>query len=86
MLKRRFGPALDKNGVTFRLWAPRAKRVDVVLDEPHPLKRDPGGWYSGTTVQAGPGTRYKFRIDGEIDIPDPASQFQPEDAIGRAHV
>ena len=32
------------------------------------------------------GTRYKFRIDDEIDVPDPASAFQPEDVSGPSEV
>ena len=32
------------------------------------------------------GTRYKFRIDDEIDVPDPASAFQPEDVFGPSEV
>ena len=31
---------------------------------------------------AGAATRYKFRIDGEIEVPDPASHFQPQDVSG----
>jgi len=29
-----------------------------------------------------PGTRYRFKIDGELAIPDPASHFRPQDAQG----
>ena len=32
------------------------------------------------------GTRYKFRIDDEIDVPDPASAFQPDDVFGPSEV
>ena len=32
------------------------------------------------------GTRYKFRIDDEIDVPDPASHFQPDDVSGPSEV
>jgi 1,4-alpha-glucan branching enzyme len=28
----RFGPLLSDNGVTFRLWAPAARAVNLVLD------------------------------------------------------
>ena len=34
----------------------------------------------------GPGTRYRFRIDDELDIPDPDSHFQPEDITGPSEV
>jgi len=33
-----------------------------------------------------PGARYKYRIDDEIDVPDPASDFQPEDVAGPSEV
>src|SRR5262249_19048457 len=32
------------------------------------------------------GTRYRFRIDGELDVPDPASAFQPDDVDGPSEV
>src|SRR5213596_1128615 len=32
------------------------------------------------------GARYKFRIDDEIDVPDPASAFQPDDVSGPSEV
>ena len=33
---------------------------------------------------AGAGTRYRFRIDGEIEVPDPASRFSRRTCMGRA--
>ena len=39
MNARQFGPRLTKGGAQFRLWAPAAKRVDVLLDKPHALTR-----------------------------------------------
>ena len=87
MSERRFGATLNKDGTTFRLWAPAAKRVDLVLEKkPLAMRRGNGGWYSLDVVQAGPGARYKFRIDDEIDVPDPASAFQPEDVMGPSEV
>ena len=32
------------------------------------------------------GSLYKFRIDGELDVPDPASAFQPDDVSGPSEV
>jgi malto-oligosyltrehalose trehalohydrolase len=81
-----FGPRLGPDGVTFRLWAPAAHRVDLMLDRPHPMPRGANGWYEldirGTTA----GTLYKFRIDGELEVPDPASAFQPRDVFGPSEV
>ena len=39
MNERQFGPKLTKDGVHFRLWAPAAKRVDLLLEKPHALMR-----------------------------------------------
>ena len=82
MNDRQFGPRLTKGGAQFRLWAPSAKRVDVLLEKPHALTRVKDGWFSADIADARPGTRYSFRIDDEIDVPDPASAFQPEDVFG----
>ena len=84
MNERSFGPRLTSGGVSFRLWAPAAKRVDVLLDKPHALHRGDDGWFSGEIRGVRAGTRYKFRIDDEIDVPDPASGFQPDDVLVRA--
>jgi maltooligosyltrehalose trehalohydrolase len=82
----RFGAELHRSGVTFRLWAPAAKRVDVMLDRAHPMQAQAQGWYEVTIPGAGAGTLYKYRIDGEIEVPDPASHFQPQDVFGPSEV
>src|SRR5207247_10962332 len=75
----RFGAELDRTGVTFRLWAPAAKRVEVMLDRAHPMQAQAHGWYQTTIPQARPGTLYKYRIDGEKTDPDPSSHFHRQD-------
>ncbi|MFN5716547.1 MAG: hypothetical protein ACK463_18615, partial [Bradyrhizobium sp.] len=45
MSAQHFGPELTADGARFRLWAPAAKRVDLLLDKPHALTRDAAGWY-----------------------------------------
>jgi maltooligosyltrehalose trehalohydrolase len=86
MIGRQFGARLTADGASFRLWAPAAKRVDLLLDRPHALRRDDDGWFSGDIPGVKAGARYKFRIDDEIDVPDPASAFQPEDVSGQSEV
>jgi malto-oligosyltrehalose trehalohydrolase len=86
MNERRFGVSLTADGATFRLWAPAAKRVDVLLDRPHALGRDDDGWFSTDIAGIKAGTLYKFRIDDAIDVPDPASAFQPQDLSGPSEV
>jgi len=52
----RFGAELQESGVTFRLWAPAAKRVEVMLDRPYPMQTGPDGWCEVMIPQAGAGT------------------------------
>jgi malto-oligosyltrehalose trehalohydrolase len=86
MNARQFGPKLTGDGALFRLWAPAAQRVDVLLEQPHALMRSEDGWFSAEIFGVKAGARYKFRIDDEIDVPDPASAFQPEDVTGPSEV
>ena len=86
MNERQFGARPTKDGTSFRLWAPAARRVDLLLDRPQPMRRGNDGWFSADVAAATAGTRYKFRIDDEIDVPDPASAFQPEDVSGPSEV
>ncbi|PTN35339.1 malto-oligosyltrehalose trehalohydrolase [Desulfonatronum sp. SC1] len=86
-----FGPILEADGVRFRLWAPGAKQVDVVLvgqDQEQrvamPTTRD--GWHEVLVPEAGVGSLYHFKINGETLVPDPGSRFQPEDLSGPSQV
>jgi hypothetical protein len=46
MNERQFGARLTADGASFRLWAPAAKRVDLLLDKPHPLRSVEDGWFA----------------------------------------
>jgi len=81
-----FGPQLHPDGVTFRLWAPAAKGVELMLERPHRMQARDDGWYESRIPGAGAGTLYKFRIDGELEVPDPASHFQPQDVSGPSEI
>jgi maltooligosyltrehalose trehalohydrolase len=86
MNERQFGARVTADGTSFRLWAPAAKRVDVLLEKSYPLRRGEDGWFAADIAGVKAGARYKFRIDDEIDVPDPASAFQPEDVFGPSEV
>src|ERR1700726_3419738 len=86
MSERQFGARPTQDGTSFRLWAPAARRVDLLLQEPQPMQRGNDGWFSVDVAGISAGTRYKFRIDEEIDVPDPASAFQPDDVSGASEV
>jgi malto-oligosyltrehalose trehalohydrolase len=81
-----FGPALTAAGTTFRLWAPAAKSVELATDRVAPMEAQPDGWHTLALADARAGTRYRFRIDGELEAPDPASAFQPDDVMGPSEV
>jgi maltooligosyltrehalose trehalohydrolase len=74
----------------FRVWAPGAVRVDVVLDPPGgrrvAMQRRDGGWWSSSVDDAGPGSDYSFKINGGPAIPDPRSAFQPGGIHGPSRV
>ncbi len=87
MNSRAHGPRFTANGVEFRLWAPNAETVDVLLDDhTHPMRKDKDGWFTAEIAGVRGGARYRFRIDGSNDVPDPASAFQPEDIPGPSEV
>jgi malto-oligosyltrehalose trehalohydrolase len=76
-----FGAEIGADGVRFRLWAPDAQRVDAVVDGiASPMRGEPGGWFAWLDPAARAGSRYGFRIDGGLTVPDPASRAQPDDA------
>jgi maltooligosyltrehalose trehalohydrolase len=86
MNEQAFGARLTADGAAFRLWAPAAKRVDLKLEKSYPLRRGDDGWFYADISGAKAGSRYKFRIDDEIDVPDPASAFQPDDTAGSSEI
>jgi len=74
---------LGKKGTQFRLWAPSAKKVELLLAgqaiEMTPLA---DGFYECTTPLAQAETLYQYRINSGLVVPDPASRFQPQDVKG----
>ena len=78
-----FGARVDSRATHFSLWAPAAARVDLVLEidgdeDRWPMTSRESGWYDCAVEHAGGGTRYAFRIDDTIDVPDPASRANPD--------
>ena len=77
----------------FNVWAPRAERVEVVVEpgprgpaRSVPLVRDEHGYFTGSSAEVGPGDRYRYRLDDADSWPDPASRFQPEGVHGPSAV
>ncbi|MBY0524189.1 MAG: malto-oligosyltrehalose trehalohydrolase [Gemmataceae bacterium] len=91
------GAELTSKGVHFRVWAPRRRKVRVVLETGPGTRNDKptdflltahdDGYFEGTVADAGVGTRYRFRLDDDSTLyPDPASRFQPEGPHGPSEV
>ena len=79
----RFGAEVRSNGTAFRLWAPAAATIELVLDcagvrSNVALSRCDGGWFERVVAGVGAGARYAFRIDGGTIVPDPASRANPD--------
>jgi malto-oligosyltrehalose trehalohydrolase len=77
-----FGAECREDGtVRFRLWAPKASSVGLLLAgsplRAFPMTRLDYGWFETITSEAHCGTRYQFTIDGQQAVPDPASRWQP---------
>jgi malto-oligosyltrehalose trehalohydrolase len=76
----------------FRLWAPAARRVELRLLAGDTVRLSAAmwqtgdGWYAFETDAAPVGSLYRFVIDGELAVPDPASRFQPRDVHGPSEV
>ncbi|MFV9651030.1 malto-oligosyltrehalose trehalohydrolase [Pseudomonas marginalis] len=74
---------LDAQHTRFALWAPDAFYVSVELENGKSIAMLPqaDGWFE-TEVKCPAGTRYRYNIDGEMDVPDPASRAQASDVHG----
>src|SRR6266581_4464276 len=98
LAKRRYpigAELIGENETHFRVWAPKAQHVDLVLEESaaknakrtfHPLEAEEGGYFSGVT-NVGAGACYRFRVNNVENFhPDPASRFQPDGPHGSSCV
>jgi maltooligosyltrehalose trehalohydrolase len=84
-----FGAELRDNATAFRLWAPGAGRVELLLDvatTPHEMRAHEDGWYACVVEGVGADAAYAFRIDGATTVPDPASRANPAGVHGRSAV
>jgi maltooligosyltrehalose trehalohydrolase len=72
----------------FRVWAPKAKSVEVRIGESQTgLQPESGGWWQAVVEEAGHGTDYAYVLDGEEPaVPDPRSLWQPEGIHGPSRV
>jgi maltooligosyltrehalose trehalohydrolase len=84
---------MAEGGVHFRVWAPRRRKVDLVLEGGdgrggiHPLDAEGDGYFSAAVPTAAAASLYRYRLDGGPRLlPDPASRFQPDGPHGPSRV
>jgi malto-oligosyltrehalose trehalohydrolase len=74
----RYGPLALESGFRFRLYAPKAKRVDALVDGRTLAMERHDDWFAVDDPHARAGSRYAFAVDGGRPVPDPGSRFQPD--------
>lgn len=85
-----WGASVSPDGsVRFRIWAPAETEVRLSLvgrPEGLTMNRLEGGWHELETDLASPGSLYWFALGRGLEVPDPASRFQPQDVAGPSEV
>lgn len=73
--------------VDFSVWAPKAEKVDVLVNEKrYPMSPGQGGWWTVNLPQVSAGQDYAFSVDGSKPLPDPRSPWQPEGPEGPSRI
>jgi maltooligosyltrehalose trehalohydrolase len=84
------GAEVHQDHVHFRVWAPKRKRVQVLLEgsgEKIELRPEHSGYFAAASSSARDGDRYRLLLDqDEQPYPDPASRFQPEGPHGPSQI
>ena len=75
-------------GVEFRVWAPERRTVEVIFENHGsvPLTKDAEGYFSAVVSDACAGLRYRYQLDSETTLADPASRYQPDGINGPSEV
>ncbi|ABS62167.1 malto-oligosyltrehalose trehalohydrolase [Parvibaculum lavamentivorans DS-1] len=74
---------LEPGRTRFSLWAPNAGTVELVLDGGRtvPLGQTANGWFMAE-APVGAGARYRFRVNNDRAVPDPAARMQSDGVHG----
>jgi maltooligosyltrehalose trehalohydrolase len=79
-----------KNGCSFQVWAPRAKKLELHIAFPNdriiPMQFGERGYFFADLSDVRPGALYFYRLDDGRERPDPASRFQPQGVHGPSQV
>jgi maltooligosyltrehalose trehalohydrolase len=72
------------------LWAPATEQAEVRIVAPAdriiPMERGKRGYHHAIAGDIAPGALYLYRLDGDLERPDPASRHQPQGVQGPSGV
>jgi len=70
------------------VWAPRAERAELVLEDGERLAMEPAGdgGFQLESARLVPSLRYRVSLDGGPPLPDPRSSFQPDGVEGTSEL
>ena len=81
---------LEAGQCRFLVWAPHADGVEVHIVSPQervlPLQKGDLGYHHALIEDVEPGSLYFYRLNGDIERPDPASRSQPQDVHGPSQI
>lgn len=84
------GTQIISGDCLFSVWAPEKEKMLLHIIHPFdktlPLKKDGDGYFTEIVKGIGHGCRYFYQPDGKKDLPDPASNHQPEGVKGPSEV
>ncbi|MCU1311346.1 MAG: Malto-oligosyltrehalose trehalohydrolase [Candidatus Angelobacter sp.] len=88
----KLGATVEGAKCDFRVWAPNAKRVQMLLkrqgeaaEQAFALRAEGGGYFS-MTAAASAGDRYFYVVDENKPVPDPVSRLLPEGVHGQTEI
>ncbi len=87
-----FGANWAHDETTFRVWAPKADSIELILEEVHtgtralPMRSEQDGVFCLEVAGVQPGDLYRYQMAGQNPWPDPASRFQPHGVHGPSQV
>lgn len=75
---------------TFSVWAPEIKKMSLHIVTPseriYPMQKNDRGYFEINVEGISDGATYYYRPDDDIDVPDPASHYQPMGVHDRSAV
>jgi maltooligosyltrehalose trehalohydrolase len=81
---------LGNGNCEFVVWAPFRRSVELkIISRPErtvTMSRDKLGYWKAVLRDVYPGNLYSFRLDGDIERPDPASYSQPDGVHGPSQI